>query len=92
MLANWVLLVDDEDDTRELTALLLDHASYEMIVAADLASGIAISRQQPDIGVIMADMYLGRGQTERRSSGRSARPAHGHRAHLGQQRRLPRGS
>jgi DNA-binding NtrC family response regulator len=63
MLANRVLLVEDDDDTRELTALLLDHAGYEVIVAANFATGVAISRQQPGIGVLMADMYLGGGQT-----------------------------
>jgi DNA-binding NtrC family response regulator len=63
MLANRVLLVEDDNDTREITALLLDHAGYEVIVAPDLASGIAISREQPDITVVMADMYLDCGQT-----------------------------
>ena len=63
MLANRVLLVEDDADTRELTALLLHHAGYEVIAAADLAAGIVISRQQPNIDVLMADMYLGRGQT-----------------------------
>ena len=63
MFANRVLLVEDDNDTREITALLLDHAGYEVIVAPDLASGIAISREQPNINVVVADMYLGSGQT-----------------------------
>ena len=54
---------DLDTDTREITALLLDHAGYDVIVAPDLASGIAISRQQSDIDVVVADMYLGHGQT-----------------------------
>jgi len=63
MLANRVLLVEDDTDTREVTALLLGHAGYDVVVAHDLASGLAISRQQPGIRVVMADMYLGGGQT-----------------------------
>lgn len=63
MLANRVLLVEDDTDTRELTALLLDHAGYNVVVAPNLASGMAISREHPDIGLVMADMYLGHGQT-----------------------------
>lgn len=62
MLANRVLLVEDDNDTREITALLLAHAGYDVIVAPDLASGIAMSRAQPRIDVIMADMYLGGGE------------------------------
>lgn len=58
-----ILLVEDDSDTREITALLLDDAGYEVIVAPDLASSIALSRERPNIKVVVADMYLGCGQT-----------------------------
>ena len=38
MPTNRVLLVEDDSDTREITALLLDDAGYEVIVAPDLTS------------------------------------------------------
>lgn len=63
MPTNRVLLVEDDSDTREITALLLDDAGYEVIVAPDLTSSIARSRERPNINVVVADMYLGGGQT-----------------------------
>lgn len=63
MPSNRVLLVEDDNDTREVTALLLGHAGYEVIVATDIASGVAIARGQPGIDVILSDMYLSGGQT-----------------------------
>lgn len=63
MPANRVLLLENDADTREVTALLLNHAGYEVMVAPDLASGIALSSGQPAIDVVVTDMYLGNGET-----------------------------
>ena len=63
MPSNRVLLVENDADTREVTALLLSHAGYEVMVAPDLASGIALSGEHRDIDVVLADMYLGNGET-----------------------------
>ncbi|MGS1125867.1 response regulator [Rhodanobacter sp. UC4437_H4] len=63
MFPKRVLLVEDDPDTREITALLLQHAGYTVIVAHDIASGVAESEARQDFGVIVTDMYLGRGQT-----------------------------
>ncbi|MHB1057661.1 MAG: response regulator [Rhodanobacter sp.] len=63
MLNHRVLLVENDTDTRDITALLLDHAGYDVVVAHDLASGITMARQLSDIDVVMTDMYLGSGQT-----------------------------
>ena len=63
MPANRVLLVENDADTREVTALLLNHAGYEVVVAPDLAAGIAFSSGKPGIDVVVTDMYLGNGET-----------------------------
>jgi CheY-like chemotaxis protein len=63
MRGSRVLLVEDDADTREITGLLLDHAGYEVIATQDLAEGIALSQEHRDIGIVLADMYLGGGQT-----------------------------
>lgn len=63
MFPKRVLLVEDDPDTREITALLLQHAGYTVIVAHDIASGVAESEARQDLGVIVTDMYLGHGQT-----------------------------
>lgn len=63
MAAKRVLLVEDDSEILEVTALLLGHAGYEVVVAPDLTSGIAIALGQPGVNVVMADMYLGDGQT-----------------------------
>lgn len=62
MVANCVLLVEDDVATCEITAIVLGDAGYDVVSAHDLASGIAMSRQRTDIGVFMTDMNLGRGQ------------------------------
>ena len=63
MAANRVLLVEDDSEILEVTALLLGHAGYDVVAVPDLASGIAIALGQPGVNVVMADMYLGDGQT-----------------------------
>lgn len=62
MVANCVLLVEDDVATCEITAIVLSDAGYDVVSAHDLATGIAMSRQRTDIGVFMTDMNLGRGQ------------------------------
>lgn len=62
MFPKRVLLVEDDVDTRDITSLLLQHAGYTVTVAHDVASGVADSASM-GLGVILADMYLGHGQT-----------------------------
>ena len=50
MFPKRVLLVEDDPDTREITALLLQHAGYTVIVAHDIASGVAESEARQDFG------------------------------------------
>ncbi|EIL99280.1 histidine kinase [Rhodanobacter thiooxydans] len=62
MSANRVLLVENDAATREVTRLLLNHAGYDVVAVHDLATGLAISRERQDIGMLVADMYLGCGE------------------------------
>ena len=58
-----VLLVDDEDDAREVTARLLHDAGAQVHTAASAAAGLALLRQTrpavllSDIGMAVADGY-----------------------------------
>src|SRR5574337_2069794 len=42
--------------------LLLNHAGYDVVAVRDLASGLAVCRARQDIGMLVADMYLGCGK------------------------------
>ena len=59
---NLVLLVEDDADTREVMALLLDAAGYQVLSARDAKSGIRLMDEQPDIDVIVTDVNIGGGQ------------------------------
>jgi DNA-binding response OmpR family regulator len=59
---NLVLLVEDDADTREVMALLLDAAGYQVLSARDAKAGIRLMDEQPDIDVIVTDVNIGGGQ------------------------------
>jgi len=59
---NLVLLVEDDSDTREVMALLLDAAGYQVLSARDARSGIQLMDEQPEIDVIVTDVNIGGGQ------------------------------
>ena len=59
---NLVLLVEDDADTREVMALLLDAAGYQVLSARDAKAGIQLMDEQPDIDVIVTDVNIGGGQ------------------------------
>lgn len=59
---NLVLLVEDDSDTREVMALLLDAAGYQVLSARDAKSGIRLMDEQPQIDVIVTDVNIGGGQ------------------------------
>jgi DNA-binding NtrC family response regulator len=59
---NLVLLVEDDADTREVMALLLDAAGYEVLSARDASSGMRLMDEQPQIDVIVTDVNIGQGQ------------------------------
>ena len=54
-----ILVVDDDEGARELTAILLDRAGYETDVASDGAEAIAIHRARRDeIGGVVLDLTM----------------------------------
>jgi CheY-like chemotaxis protein len=59
---NLVLLVEDDADPREVMALLLDAAGYQVLSARDAQSGIRLMDEQPQIDVIVTDVNIGGGQ------------------------------
>lgn len=59
---NLVLLVEDDSDTREVMALLLDAAGYQVLSARDARTGLQLMNEQPDIDVIVTDVNIGGGQ------------------------------
>jgi DNA-binding response OmpR family regulator len=59
---NLVLLVEDDSDTREVMALLLDAAGYRVLTARDAKAGIQLMDEQPGIDVIVTDVNIGGGQ------------------------------
>jgi DNA-binding NtrC family response regulator len=58
---NLVLLVEDDADTREVMALLLDAAGYEVLSARDAHSGMQLMDEKPQIDVIVTDVNIGHG-------------------------------
>jgi CheY-like chemotaxis protein len=62
-----VLLVDDDDDVREMAALVLADAGYEVLCAADGAAGLRLLHEHgpasrveygPGIGLLIADYAM----------------------------------
>lgn len=52
-----VLVVDDNDDIREMLAVLLDMQGYKVVVAADGEEAVSVaSREEPD--VILMDVMM----------------------------------
>lgn len=53
-----LLLVEDEDDTRELLARALDRAGYRTLAAANVSSALAVARTA-DLDVVITDIVMG---------------------------------
>jgi DNA-binding NtrC family response regulator len=53
-----VLVVDNDWDTCDLVYHALSHAGYEVSQAKGVAEALHLSRQHPDIRVVVADMRL----------------------------------
>lgn len=54
-----VLLVDDDDDARELLGRALDRAGYRYVVAADGAAALSLVQRGPAPNVAVIDVVLG---------------------------------
>ena len=53
-----VLLVDDETDVRDITALLLKRMGFEVLTAEGVEDALAIARSQKEIHLLVTDLSL----------------------------------
>ncbi|GGA14856.1 response regulator [Dyella caseinilytica] len=53
-----VLVVDNDRDNSDLVYHALNNAGYDVFQAWDVADALQLSRQHPDIGVVITDMRL----------------------------------
>jgi len=53
-----VLLVDDEPDVRDITAMLLRRMGFEVLTAEDVESALAVVRSSKEIHLLMTDLSL----------------------------------
>ncbi len=56
-MSGYVLIVDDNDDSREIMALILAHAGYMTAQARDGAEALASARARPPAAVLM-DIFM----------------------------------
>ena len=57
-----ILLVEDDPDTREVMALLLDSAGYDVLTARDANAALRLIDAEPLVDVIVTDVNIGLGQ------------------------------
>jgi CheY-like chemotaxis protein len=55
-----ILLVDDNEDVRELLTFVLDSAGYHVIAAADGDEALDRLRNAADCGLILLDLHMPR--------------------------------
>lgn len=53
-----VLLVDDEPDVRDITALLLKRLGFEVLAASSAEEALALARSTEQIHLLMTDLSL----------------------------------
>jgi PAS domain S-box-containing protein len=58
-----ILLVEDEDDVRQLACRVLDVLGYRILQAGDGATALAILDEEPDISLLFTDVVLPGGMT-----------------------------
>ena len=56
-----ILVVDDDEDIRQLTAALLQRAGYQTLEADNGESALALLHDNPSINLLLTDMLLGSG-------------------------------
>ena len=60
-----ILVVEDDEDVRELTVALLEGFGYEVLVARDGKSGLAVLEESPSIDLLLTDMVMAGGMSGR---------------------------
>ena len=58
MSAANILLVDDNDDVREITALLLSDSGYNVVEAANGQTALCIMDGNPEIDLLIVDEFM----------------------------------
>ncbi len=56
-----VLLVEDNDDLRDLTKMQLDRLGYTVFAAGDAEAGLSLLRDHPEIALLLTDIVLPHG-------------------------------
>ncbi len=70
-----ILLVDDDDDVRLITATALSQLGYTVIQAADAEDALSIFRERPTIELLLTDLAMpGMGGAELAHIAKSMRP------------------
>ncbi len=53
-----VLIVDDDDDLRDLTDLIVTRGGYQTTLAKNPASAISIIRDNPGLGFLLTELHM----------------------------------
>lgn len=53
-----VLIVDDDDDFREIVRIKLEHSGYATVSAKGADEAFEIIKKEPDIGFILVDLVM----------------------------------
>ena len=61
--SHHILVVEDHPGVLNATLLLLRSAGYEVTTATSLTEAIERTRDSPDLGLVITDYHLGRGDT-----------------------------
>ncbi len=61
-----ILLVEDNDDLRDLTRIQMQRLGYRVIDASDAHQGLRVLEQNPDIVLLLTDVILPLGLTARK--------------------------
>lgn len=59
--AETILVVEDNDDLRELTQAQLERLGYQVLAAGDASRGLELLREHPEASVLLSDVVLAGG-------------------------------
>ncbi len=68
-----VLVVEDDEDVRELAVLLLGELGYRVLEAADGKSGLVVLEESPGVDLLLVDLVLAGGMSGRDLANEAAR-------------------
>ncbi len=68
-----VLVVEDDEDVRELAVLLLEELGYQVLEAADGKSGLVVLDESPGVDLLLVDLVLAGGMSGRNLANEAVR-------------------